>query len=304
MTTKTKNGVFLRDSFILKLLRDEDMKEYLIRIIASILKIHPEILGEDFEIINTKIGVAKDVKNAEGDIVIRCKYGLYDVEANFNPLSRETDNKNISYICSLVLKQIEIGSEKKYKDIKPVILFNLSRSDCFKKGKFIYSSSMLEEELHLKRTNIFKIIDINLVYLKKMSYNEIRDLEINTTEKLLYILTCENRSLWKKIYGDDEFMKKVEEKINELDVLLDAYMDYDREAYLERTKKEGYEQMFREEIKEDLRDEVIKEVHEEFRQKVVKEVHENLLETARVLIKNGVDRNFVLDTFKLSDEEV
>ena len=88
-------------------------------------------------------------------------------------------------------------------------------------------------------------------YLKKMNYNDIKQLDINTPEKLLYILTCEDREIWKKIYGDDELMKKIEDKINELDVVIDAYLDYDREKFMERTKREGYDQLFREEAREE-----------------------------------------------------
>ena len=127
---------FLNDRIMLNVLRDPEINNYLITLLSSILKEKPNIIGEDFEILNPMVGSGVDVKNSVSDVTIRSKYGYFDIEVNTHN-SLRVDHKNISYMCNLVLRQLPIGIGK-YEDMSIVILFNISSFDQFKKNRFIY----------------------------------------------------------------------------------------------------------------------------------------------------------------------
>lgn len=280
-----RERLILKDKYIIQLLRDPELKEYLIMVISAILKQNSQIIGEDFEIIDNRLSTARDTKNSEGDLVIRCKYGLLSLEINYSGPSKITDNKNISYICQLVLKQLPVGDNKYYQKLEKVIQFNMSCYDQFKRGRFIYVSSMLEEDLHIKRSDIIQIIDLNMDFLNDLDYTVVRAMRDNTAEKLLYILTCD-KELWAEVYGDDKLMKKVQEKIDKLlNTDLDAYLRYDREKFLKEVEKEV----------------VANEAREDGMEKGRIDAR---LEAAKKFIDNGSDADYVISTLNLTKEEI
>ena len=76
-----------------------------------------------------------------------------------------------------------------------VVQINLNAFDYFGKKKFVYTSSLLEEELNLPRTNLIKIIDIDVDILRNMDYNKVMNESDDSLEKLLYIFVCDSKDV-------------------------------------------------------------------------------------------------------------
>ncbi len=277
--TKEKKGTkkFLRDYYATKLLRDKDSKDYLIAIIAAALKLEPKDIEEDFELVDIKLGLSENSKNSEADLVAQNKDFYYNIEINYSVHKIETDYKNISYICALVLKQLKPGKINRYKDLKPIIQINLNDYDQFKDERFIYVSRYFEEESMKPRDNLTKIIDINLEYLSELEYTDVKKLKENSLERLLYIFVCEDKLVLDGLYVGDILMEKIKSKLYDLSSNIDDYFYYDKEELL---KEESYSLG------------------------VEHGMEKTRIENAKALIANGVDKELVIKTLKLNDNEI
>lgn len=87
------------------------------------------------------------------------------------------------------------------------------------------------------RDNLTKIIDINLEYLSEIEYNDIKQLEENSLERLLYIFVCEDKKKLDELYIGDVLMEKIKSKLYDLSSNIDDYFYYDKEELL---KEESY----------------------------------------------------------------
>lgn len=129
------------------------------------------------------------------------------------------------YVCHLMLRQIP----KNRNDVilKPIYQININNYDFFKKGKFIYKSSIREEKLNLKRDDFISIVDINVDFLRDIDYNKIKEEEPNSLERLLYIFVCDNQRELDMLYLGNKIMASVQEKIRVLtgDFAQDLYYD-------------------------------------------------------------------------------
>ncbi len=248
ITKEEKKDVkkFLRDKYATKLLRDKDCKDYLLAIISIVLGIPLEELKKGFKVIDIKVGLTNDTKNQETDVIALNHEGYYNIEINYN-MSTEVDYKNMCYICNLVLRQTKPGRINRYKNILPEVQINLNNYDQFKIGKFIYVSKMLEETYKLVRNELIKIVDIDLDFLSKIDYTDIKKYERGSLEYLLYAFVCENKDMRKKLYEGDVIMDKVNEKLDTMDTNIDAYLFYDKQKLVEEASREqGYNEGYEE----------------------------------------------------------
>ena len=74
------------------------------------------------------------------------------------------------------------------------------------------------------------MFNINLEYLRRLSYTDIKKEETNSLEQLLYIFICGDKETREKLYSKNELMDKVNEK---LESLTNEYgtIYYDKEEY-------------------------------------------------------------------------
>lgn len=224
---------YLKDKYATRLFKDEDLREWTLKIIASITKINYETLSKDFKIIDIKVGPAEDVKALEADFVAESADMFVSMEFNYLEKYKYTDNKNFSYVCALTLKQVKPGENKNYK-IKPIIQISLDGFDRFKRDQLIYTSVFMEENLLIPRESFIRLFDVNLDFLEKIDYNYIKDFDSNAAEKLLYLFVCDDKATLDKIYLGDKLMEKVREKVAELESNLGDYLYYDREELLKQ----------------------------------------------------------------------
>ncbi len=88
----------------------------------------------------------------------------------------------------------------------------------------------MEETLHLKRSDFITLIDINMEYLRELSYNEIK--EENSLEYLLYVFICSEKEVRDKLYNSDDIMSKLNKKLEELMADFSSlYYEYDQDEY-------------------------------------------------------------------------
>lgn len=229
MTLTEVKDKFLMDFFITKILKDKDLREYLYLIISKSLGYSVEEVEKDFELCDIKVGSSRYAKDSEVDLIAVSDIGFINIEANYRSDHKISDTKNLSYVCSLIVKQLTKGDENDYKNIRRVYQINLNNYDQFQEGKFIYTSSIMEKELHKERSDIQTIVDINMELLGNMDYTKIKELDKSSLERLLYIFTNSNREELDEIYRGDDLMEKVKNKLYKLDDRIDWAFVYNRE---------------------------------------------------------------------------
>ena len=125
------------------------------------------------------------------------------------------------------MHQLSLRSIKKSKEYtkgKKVLQINLDNYDRFKEGKFVYKTSLIEENIYVKRNKEIEIYDINLDYLKYVAYNDIKK---NKLARLLYLLVETDEEKIKKIYEGDELLMDVKKEAERIMENFDALLYYD-----------------------------------------------------------------------------
>ena len=95
---------------------------------------------------------------------------------------------------------------------------------------YIFDLQLSNLGYHIARDKNIEIYDINLDLLSEMNYNEIEKMNERDLKWLLYIFVCEDKKLREEVYGGNEMMKKVNEKVEDYEKALDAYLFYDKKA--------------------------------------------------------------------------
>lgn len=225
MSKKTKPK-FLRDEVASRILTDESLIDYIVCIVSASTNIKKEDI-EDIKLFSPRINTNSNTKASNVDAVYENDKNVVNIEVNMNE-SKLSNNKNMRYIYQLMLRQVKPNEKDIYKK---VLQINLNAFDYFKKDEFIYHSYIMEEKFHLKRSEEIEIVDINLEKIGELSYNDIRKEDNNSLETLLYIFTCEDKEKREELYRNNEIMKKVNDKLNDLTDDFDSILFYDREEF-------------------------------------------------------------------------
>jgi len=199
---------------------------------------------------------------------------LINIEVNFNNKER-VQNKNMKYVCQLVLRQTKVNNKE--LNIKPIYQININNFDIFKKERFVYQSYLMEKEFHMKRSELFQIIDINMDFLTKIDYTEIKK---DSLEKLLFILICEDNNKLDELYVGDGIMEKVRNKM------------------LDLTEEDWQELYYNPEELQRLC------VMDEVKEKLEEKVKERTLEIAKSMVKLNVSDDIIIKSTGLTQEEV
>ena len=195
----------LKDKIIKKILsgKTKVLKQYVKELIVEITK---KELGKELKLIHPNIGVNKNIVNSEVDIIYETEENYYNIEVN-KDYSEKLDKKNLAYIHQLSLRSLK--KSKDYRLGKKVIQINIDNYDRFKKERFVYKTSLIEENIYSKRNEEIEIYDINLDWLKKVAYNDIKKRKL---ARLLYIFIEEDEEKIIKMYKGDELMTDVKKK--------------------------------------------------------------------------------------------
>jgi len=244
MHTK-ENLRFLRDDVASIILTDESCMEYVERIVSSALNIDLNLIKNNLVLKSPRISANTHVKQSYVDSIYETDDIIINIEVNYSK-GKSSNRKNMHYICHLVLKQTTPGMRQE-QNLKPIYQININGYDYFKKGKFIYRSYIMEESIHEMRDDFITIIDINMDFLSKISYNRIKEEGEDSLERLLYVFVSNNYEIIDELYPNDEIMEKVKKKLSALTEDFAEGLYYDREEYInqvsfEMGKEEGIEQ--------------------------------------------------------------
>ena len=181
--------------------------------------------------VHPNIGVNKNVVNGEADIVLESNDFIVNVEINnFNSLT--LNQKNFSYICHLILRQLKKSKDYKRK-IKYIYQINLNNFGVMNDKEFIVRSKILDDKKYREYRKYLMIVDINLAKLRNMDYTDIKKKGKASLEYLLYLLVCEDEDVLKKLYKGDELMEAMVDKGIELTLNFDAGLRYDAQKLRE-----------------------------------------------------------------------
>ena len=210
----------LKDKIIKKILsgKTKVLKQYVKELIEEITK---KELGKELKLIHPNIGVNKNIVNSEVDIIYETEENYYNIEVN-KDYSEKLDKKNLAYIHQLSLRSLK--KSKDYRLGKKVIQINIDNYDRFKKERFVYKTSLIEENIYSKRNEEIEIYDINLDWLKKVAYNDIKKRKL---ARLLYIFIEEDEEKIIKMYKGDELMTDVKKEAEKIMENFDALLYYD-----------------------------------------------------------------------------
>ena len=234
-----ENKIFLDDKVVPKLLKSEECREYLISIIAAVLNIDKEYIMDNLRLIDIEVNENIKNKDQEVDVIVENDEIIVNVEINTSN-TKESRIKNHIYIAHLVIRQTKPGSPYR---IKPVVQINVDAFDIYKKNEFIYHSVVMEKKHHIERKDTyFEIYDINLDFLSKMNYNQIKNLSDKDLKWLLYIFVCQDKKLNKILYSENKMMKKVRYKMDDFMKEFDQILVYDYRKFKEAELKEMREE--------------------------------------------------------------
>ena len=282
MSSKIKEKTYLKDKYARKLLNAEECQEFVISIVSVALDLDKDYVRKNFHKLDPYVSRNVDLKNQETDVLFENDMMYCNIEINYN-FSENLDIKNQLYIGNLMVRQIHRGED--YSKFKKIIQINLNGYDLYKKDKFIYRSSLMEESIHEKRNDMITILDINLDSLSQSSYNEIRKLNELDLKWLLYLFVCEDSEERENMYQDNPMMRGVIEKMKELEESLNELLYYDhekfeRDAMYDEGKRVGI-----------------------FEGRKVGE-HEKQVEVAKKMLQKDMEMSLVLEISGLSQEEI
>ena len=266
----------MRDNVVKKLFTStKEGRDYLTKIICKVL----DIPAENFEIniIHPDIGTNVNVVNSQADVVAENNEIIVNVEINSNKAASKRI-KNDMYICHLLLKQVK--SSKDYlKKLKKVHQISLNAFDIAGDDRFVVVSKILDVKTRKELHPFLEIHDVNLAKLQNLDYTNISE-DKESLEYLLYILICNDKADIDNMYNGDELMAKI---VNVVHSMTD---DFDKRYYYDE-----------EEIKR-------LEFDAGFQQGVEQGIKQNTIKTAKVLLEESCDIDFICKVTNLSIEEV
>lgn len=181
------------------ILTDASYLEYLKTLISSILNIRKE--HTNLELISYTS--ANSVNEVVKDIIDNSNDCLTSIN-----IKGTKDDYSRRYIFRLFLNSYinEVANKS--------IELNIDDFDHYDQGDFMYHSTFIEEKYQIELTNLFEVIDINMPFLKTLSFAEISAKEPCSIERLLYPFICDNQEELEKLYQSNEIMSNLIKKLN------------------------------------------------------------------------------------------
>jgi len=254
----------LKDDVAKKILKNKKIgKEYMARIVSNILEEDYQTIYNNLKFISENISFSSKTINSRADVVLDEDSILIIFEVNyFNGPNRKA--QMTSYMCQLYLGQL--ANYQDYQNVHRIVHIIIEDQDYFHKNDLVYHVVFMDRKYYIEDEDKIERFRINLDFLSKMTYSDIRKSEL---ARLLYLFVCgddELKTIDESLYYDDEFMKEVvnvarkisqkgafklyfplsDEEIRRLDE------EYFRKKGIEKGYAEGREQGLQEGIKEGI----------------------------------------------------
>ena len=271
---------FINDRAAKLLITDKKLREYVCLIISKLLKLNYNYVKNNLELVHNGVNKNQNIKGRDTDALFKNDYSVINFEFN-NEYQSEYIAKNNMYVFHLCLRQLKPG-EKENK-IKPVYQINVNNYDIYKKGEFIYKTQLCETTYHCVRDNNLVIYDINMDFLKKLSYNEIDGMPSDSLEKLFLVFYNREDINYEQFYNGNPLMERVVKRLEEM------WKDFDDMLYYDA-----------EELRKQVDDRLRKERDAEIEKEVTNKVTEVI---ALKMIKDGLSKQQVINYCQITEEE-
>ena len=295
---------FINDRAAKLLLTDINLRDYVCLIISKLLKLNYEYVKNNLELVHNGVNENQNIKGRDTDALFENDYSVINFEFNTEYKSAYIIKNNM-YVFHLYLRQLKPG--EKERKIKPIYQINVNNFDIYRKGEFIYKTQLCETTYHCIRDNNLVIYDINMDFLKKLSYNEIDGMPSDSLEKLF--LTFYNREdfNYEQFYDGNPIMERVIKRLEEMWENFDDMLYYD----VEKLRKAADDEAMKETIEKQVAEKVEKrekEITKEITQKVTDEVTQKVTDEVTVaialkMIKDGLSKQQVINYLQITEEE-
>ena len=277
---------FINDRAAKLLLTDINLRDYVCLIISKLLKLNYNYVKNNLELVHNGVNKNQNIKGKDTDALFENDYSVINFEFNTEYKSAYIIKNNM-YVFHLYLRQLKPG-EKENK-IKPIYL----------KGEFIYKTQLCETTYHCIRDNNLVIYDINMDFLKKLSYNEIDGMPSDSLEKLFLVFYNREDFNYEQFYDGNPIMERVIKRLEEMWENFDDMLYYD----VEKLRKAADDEAMKETIEKQVAEKVEKrekEITKEITQKVTDEV---TVAIALKMIKDGLSKQQVINYLQITEEE-
>lgn len=277
---------FINDRAANLLLTDINLRDYVCLIISKLLKLNYNYVKNNLELVHNGVNKNQNIKGKDTDALFENDYSVINFEFNTEYKSAYIIKNNM-YVFHLYLRQLKPG-EKENK-IKPI----------YQKGEFIYKTQLCETTYHCIRDNNLVIYDINMDFLKKLSYNEIDGMPSDSLEKLFLVFYNREDFNYEQFYDGNPIMERVIKRLEEMWENFDDMLYYD----VEKLRKAADDEAMKETIEKQVAEKVEKrekEITKEITQKVTDEV---TVAIALKMIKDGLSKQQVINYLQITEEE-
>ena len=272
--TKLMLGVY---DFIFKaIMLDPNNRDYLKEIIHYVTDIPLSDL-ENIKIKNTEHLISnKKNKKLRSDIIVDIKRLSINIEMNKDYYDG-IYQKNDAYLQSIASSMYKESED--YLEIKNIIQINFDNFSYFKNNQEIYKFTYKDSKsnVELPENPIKYYIDLEYIY--KTCYNK-PVVNLSKFERYCLLLRAETKEFADNIAGDDIIMKKVSEKLNELnsdEVMIGLYDAEKEDEKVRKTQLKGAK---------------------------IEGIEEEKIKIARNLLKQNIDITIISNATGLSLEEI
>ena len=287
---------FINDRAAKLLLTDINLRDYVCLIISKLLKLNYEYVKNNLELVHNGVNENQNIKGKDTDALFENDYSVINFEFNTEYKSAYIIKNNM-YVFHLYGGQLKPG--EKERKIKQIYQINVNNFDIYQKGEFIYKTQLCETTYHCIRDNNLVIYDINMDFLKKLSYNEIDGMPSDSLEKLFLIFYNREDFNYEKFYDGNPIMERVIKRLEEMWENFDDMLYYD----VEKLRKAADDEAMKETIEKQVAEKVEKrekEITKEITQKVTDEV---TVAIALKMIKDGLSKQQVINYLQITEEE-
>ena len=287
---------FINDRAAKLLLTDINLRDYVCLIISKLLKLNYNYVKNNLELVHHGVNKNQNIKGKDTDALFENDYSVINFEFNTEYKSAYIINNNM-YVFHLYLRQLKPG-EKENK-IKPIYQINVNNFDIYQKGEFIYKTQLCETTYHCIRDNNLVIYDINMDFLKKLSYNEIDGMPSDSLEKLFLVFYNREDFNYEQFYDGNPIMERVIKRLEEMWENFDDMLYYDVEKLRKAVDDEAMKETIEKQVAEKV-EKREKEITKEITQKVTDEV---TVAIALKMIKDGLSKQQVINYLQITEEE-
>ena len=181
-------------------------------------------MNSDITVLDNLVNDNVKLKNKETDLLYETEDYLINIEGN-SEYSNAINVKNMSYVLALLLRQLKPGDNKK---IKKVLQININNENPLKNGKFMGVSLFTDVLSGKIRYEDAIVVDYNLEYLRKMTYNEIASLQDDDIKKIFYAFTQENNDKYYDLYSNSELGQELLRRMEKMMENIDSIFFYDK----------------------------------------------------------------------------